>query len=187
MEFFNSARQDSLFLWNFGDNQTNQVQEPAHYYAFPGTYTVTLTVTSFSGCISTASRQVTVSPIPEAGFSTQPACVNTEYTFVDTSRISIGSITNWTWSLPDGTMLSGFAPVYTFADTGTLSVTLDVVSDIGCEASVTRDIRSILYRSPISTSIRSSEIRRSKSIFRTSHNSDKPIPGISATEQAVAR
>ncbi|MFN8181442.1 MAG: PKD domain-containing protein [Bacteroidia bacterium] len=142
MEFFNpGSAQDSLFLWNFGDNQTNQVQEPAHYYAFPGTYTVTLTVTSFSGCISTASRQVTVSPIPEAGFSTQPACVNTEYTFVDTSRISIGSITNWTWSLPDGTMLSGFAPVYTFADTGTLSVTLDVVSDIGCEASVTRDIR----------------------------------------------
>ncbi len=141
MEFFNpGSAQDSLFSWDFGDNQVNQVQEPAHYYAFPGTYTVTLTVTSFSGCLSSASRQVTVSPIPRPGFSTAPACVNTPYTFTDTSRISAGSITAWNWSLPDGTILTGNAPQFTFTDTGTVSVNLSVISDIGCEANISRNL-----------------------------------------------
>lgn len=143
MEFFNpGSALDSLFLWNFGDSQTNQLQEPAHYYTFPGTYTVTLTVISTSGCVTVNSKQVTVSPIPVASFSTAPACIDAPYTFQDNSTIASGAITMWQWSIEGIGQIDPIrSPEYTFQDIGNYLVTLNVVSDIGCENSVSGNIQ----------------------------------------------
>lgn len=151
MEFFNpGSALDSAYLWNFGDNQTNQLQEPAHYYTFPGTYTVTLTVISTSGCATTNTKQVTVSPIPVANFSTPPACIGTWYTFRDTSTIASGAITQWLWNIDGiGPIDSVRAPSYTFQDTGSYPVTLTVLSDIGCSNSVRRTVR--VYPLPVAS------------------------------------
>ncbi|MCC7232735.1 MAG: PKD domain-containing protein [Bacteroidia bacterium] len=142
MEFFNpGSGLDSSYNWNFGDNQSNQLQNPAHFYAFPGTYNVTLTVYSFSGCATTASRLVTVSPIPVANFRVTPACTGTPYTLTDSSSVSSGSITQWHWNItgmPDPDSVQN--PVYLFQDTGTYQVSLTVRSDIGCEKSLTKNI-----------------------------------------------
>ncbi|MBK9542302.1 MAG: PKD domain-containing protein [Bacteroidetes bacterium] len=142
MEFFNPGSSlDSAYLWNFGDNQTNQLQEPAHFYAFPGTYTVTLTVYAFSGCASTSNKQVTVSPIPVADFKIQPICVNNSYQFQDSSSINNGSILHWDWSIAGVASLDTVQnPSYTFADTGTYAVTLMISSDIGCTNSITQAV-----------------------------------------------
>ena len=143
MEFFNPGSPlDSSYLWNFGDNQTNQLREPAHYYAFPGTYTVRLQVTSKPGCTTIASKQVSVSPIPVADFISTPACINTDYTLINNSTISSGSINKWKWSIanlskPDSIQ----SPQYIFPDTGSYNVTLTVTSDIGCAKSVTKVIK----------------------------------------------
>lgn len=142
MEFFNPGSSlDSAYLWNFGDNQVNQLQEPAHFYAFPGTYTVTLTVYSFSGCATSSNKQVTVSPIPVADFRIQPICVNNTYQFLDSSSISNGSIVHWDWSIAGLTSLDTVQnPSYTFTDTGTYAVTLSIASDIGCTKSITQNV-----------------------------------------------
>lgn len=134
MEFFNpGSTYDSLYYWNFGDNQYNQLKEPVHYYASPGNYTVTLRVTTGDGCISTASKIVTVSPIPVAGFQTGNICLNAGTTLQNTSTVSTGSIVSNSWYIQeDDTLLTGINPDYTFSDTGVYHVTLTVVSDIGC-------------------------------------------------------
>ncbi|MFN8145402.1 MAG: PKD domain-containing protein [Bacteroidia bacterium] len=149
MEFFNPGSPlDSAYLWNFGDNQTNQVPEPAHFYAFPGTYTVTLTVYAFSGCATSSSKQVTVSPIPVADFPVQPICVGSNYQFQDASSINNGSIVHWDWSIAGLNSLDTIQnPAYTFADTGTYAVTLIIASDIGCTNSVTKTVH--VYPLPI--------------------------------------
>lgn len=149
MEFFNpGSALDSAFLWNFGDNQTNQLQEPAHFYAFPGTYNVTLTVYAFSGCASTSSRQVTVSPIPVANFGTDPICKDVNYQFRDSSTISNGSIEHWDWIISGiGSLDTVPNPSATFSDTGTYSVTLQIVSDIGCTNSITKNVH--VYPQPV--------------------------------------
>jgi PKD repeat protein len=42
------------WLWNFGDGSPNSaLQNPVHNYTTPGTYTITLTVTTVSGCNGT--------------------------------------------------------------------------------------------------------------------------------------
>ena len=46
--------------WNFGDGATDSGPAVAHTYTTPGTYTVTLTVTSSNGDVTTATQQLTV-------------------------------------------------------------------------------------------------------------------------------
>lgn len=50
----------SEWLWNFGDGNSSQAQNPTHVYANPGPYTVSLTASNAAGP-STATRSVTVS------------------------------------------------------------------------------------------------------------------------------
>jgi gliding motility-associated-like protein len=62
--------------WDFGDMNTSGVQNPTHVYADTGSYIVTFTVTSDSGCASIFSDTVRVikcnDAIPEGGIG-EPA------------------------------------------------------------------------------------------------------------------
>ncbi len=147
MEFFNPGSSlDSAYFWSFGDSQSNQLKEPAHFYAFPGNYTVTLTVYAQGGCATSASRLVSVSPIPEADFTVSPACIGTPYQFTDNSSISSGSIVNWQWTIDNLAVIDSVRnPVYTFNDTGSYTVTLLVSSDIGC----THNVSGVITSNPL--------------------------------------
>jgi len=142
MEFFNpGSALDSAYLWRFGDSQLNQLKEPAHFYAFPGNYTVTLTVYAQGGCATTSSKIVSVSPIPKANFAQTPACLDASFQFIDSSSVSTGSIISWDWLIDSFSLLDSIRnPVYVFSDTGSYSVNLTVTSDIGCKHSVTKTI-----------------------------------------------
>ncbi|HNR42113.1 MAG TPA: PKD domain-containing protein [Bacteroidales bacterium] len=49
--FYNYSYYDSTYLWDFGDNTTSTEKNPWHKYEDPGTYNVTLWVTSKDGCV----------------------------------------------------------------------------------------------------------------------------------------
>ena len=57
---------NSTIAWNFGDptSQYNTLVgfNAAHAYASPGTYTITLTITTPDGYVGIATKQVTISP-----------------------------------------------------------------------------------------------------------------------------
>ena len=138
MTFFNpGSTLDSTYLWNFGDGQTNILKEPAHYYSSARNYQVTLNVTTSKGCVSTASKQVSVSPIPVPAFSTPAGCKQADYTFIDNSTVSTGTISSYKWKITEGNInLTGQTASNVFSDTGTYHVTLTVKSDIGCSKSL---------------------------------------------------
>ncbi|OQP59641.1 hypothetical protein A3860_36805 [Niastella vici] len=50
--------------WSFGDNSTAATQNPSYTYSSPGTYTVSLTVSSSVGCSGSISKPVTANDKP---------------------------------------------------------------------------------------------------------------------------
>ena len=129
------------WLWNFGDATTSTAQHPIKNYTTPGTYTVTLTITSGVGCISsTATRTVVVNPLPAANFTTStPACEGRNITFTDASAANAGNLTKWTWNFGDGNTAVMTNPnpfVHSYANAGTFNVTLQVETNKGCISTV---------------------------------------------------
>lgn len=129
--------------WDFGDGTpVSTVQNPAHTYAAPGTYTVKLTATSAIGCVSNVTTHTVIVDAPPVGnFSVStPNCIAQNITFTDASTATSGTIVKWNWDLGDGT-----TPVYTtnepfthsYAATGTYTVKLTVQTDKGCVSTVT--------------------------------------------------
>jgi hypothetical protein len=60
--FSNATKGAVTWTWSFGDGSTSTVRNPAHTYASPGTYLVTLTAVGSSGATASAQEQVTVGP-----------------------------------------------------------------------------------------------------------------------------
>lgn len=132
--------------WDFGDMTTSSAPNPVKTYAAPGTYTVTLKVTSANGCetvsaANIATRTVVVNAVPVADFTvSSPLCLNSDITFTSTSSVTPGNLIKWTWNYGDASspeVTTTSAPVthkYTTADPFT--VTLQVESDKGCVSPV---------------------------------------------------
>jgi hypothetical protein len=59
LAFTNTSTPGAEYLWDFGDGESSEEVSPEHVWTTPGTYTVTLTVTSGS-CTTTASQTITV-------------------------------------------------------------------------------------------------------------------------------
>ena len=127
--------------WNFGDATTSNLQNPVKNYSTPGTYSVTLTITSAAGCISTiATRSITVNPLPVANFGiSAPACEGRDITFSDASVANAGNLVKWSWNYGDGNNndFSSPAPfIYNYPTAGNYIVTLQVETNKGCKSAI---------------------------------------------------
>ncbi len=89
------------YLWNFGDRVTSTDKDPKHKYTTAGNFTVSLTVTSNSGCSTVLSSLFTVNgDTPKADFEVQNSnslCSNKEVVFKNISSVGIGVITKLEW------------------------------------------------------------------------------------------
>lgn len=136
----------ATYLWDFGDGSTSTLATPTHLYTNTGAYTVTLTVTTNSGCSAsyTLPSAVVLSAKPEADFSASPlnACASEEVTFTD---LSTGNIDTWIWSFGDGFTGSAQNPVYHYMDTGYFDVKL-IVSSSGCTDTIQK--KKYVYVAP---------------------------------------
>ena len=129
------------WLWNFGDATTSTSQNPVKNYTTAGTYTVTLTITSAIGCVSTtATKTVIVNALPIANFNVSaPACATKNITFTDASSPNSGNLVKWTWNFGDGnnaTLNNPLPFTHTYANPGTYNVTLQVETNKGCISTV---------------------------------------------------
>ena len=133
------------WLWDFGDNTTSTLQNPAHLYTAAGDYKVILTVTDNNGC-ATVSQPVSthVSPHPVAAFtSTAPDCAGQTVTFTDKSTTADGNIVQWVWNYGDGntvTQTTNSAVTHTYVNTGIDTVFLTVTTDKGCSSTISQVI-----------------------------------------------
>ena len=122
----------TTWLWNFGDGNTSDVQNPAYTYTEPGNYTVNLTATWPGGSgTKTKPEYITVLEPPKAAFTANVTVipVGAAVQFTDNST---GNITTRFWAFGDDTNTSTEQnPVHIYTSPGTYTVNLTVSNAYG--------------------------------------------------------
>ncbi len=130
------AGSTASYLWSFGETPTpttSTEKNPLKNYDSNGSYDVTLTVTSGTGCF--ASSTVTINAISaligsQAIFNAtvEGNCGNK----LVTVNNSTGSNNQYLWNFGDGNTSSDVAPTHYYVDGGAKTVTLTIANGIGC-------------------------------------------------------
>ena len=119
--------------WDFGDGNGSSAQSPTHTYSSPGSYDVTLTVSSPWGTDTLVRpAYITVEVPPTADFTGSPTSgvAPLAVTFTD---LSTGSPTGWSWDFGDGNGSSAQHPTHTYQNPGTYDVALSVTGAFGSD------------------------------------------------------
>jgi len=144
----NSTGSPNKWLWNFGDGHTDTVQNPTHTYTDTGSFNVTLTASSASGCSAPITKTGFVlvrAPVITLDAKTLGACTSGTATFntinpviTVTSSDPSGTYT-YLWSAPSATPSSSTAanPSFSYTGVGTYSISVTVTSAGGCMATKT--------------------------------------------------
>ncbi len=127
--------------WVFGDGSpVDNTANPTHQYAAPGTYTVTLIVTSAQGCTGTMTHQVTVNDNPTASFNVGNVCIYDPALFNNTSTITTGTITGYAWNFGGPGTSTQTNPSQMYPTPGTYTVQLIAYAGTGCSDTVTAPV-----------------------------------------------
>lgn len=143
VNFSNTNANVATCLWNFGDGSTSTQIAPSHTYLNAGAFTVTLIVTTTTGCTDTVIRPNYITaglrPSPSLTYSTGVGCAPLVVQFTNTSQ----NFVSCDWYFGDGTTSTAINPSHTYTNSGTFDVTLRCVGPTGC-------IKSIVYHDIIS-------------------------------------
>ncbi|MBC7849148.1 MAG: PKD domain-containing protein, partial [Chitinophagaceae bacterium] len=131
------------WLWDFGDGTTSTLQNPQKNYIQPGFYTISLRVTSSTGCVGAIAigNYIRIVSGVTAEFSSTPAATCRPPYIVNFSDLTSGpgNIT-YSWDFGNSTTSTLQNPVATYAAPGTYTVSLTASSEFGCSNTITRDI-----------------------------------------------
>lgn len=84
--FTNTSTGAATFDWDFGDGAEHSAEiSPVHTYAFPGTYTVTLTAYNRAACTAVSTYTINVQPAERTESSADPAPTSTGL-FIESSN-----------------------------------------------------------------------------------------------------
>ena len=126
--------------WDFGDGNTDTVQNPTNIYPTNGNYNVTLVVVSNNGCVNSITQTITIQPLPTAGFVSSAQCFVDSVYFTDISTTGNGIITGWNWDFGDSDTSSAQNPSHFYFSPGSYNVTLIAMSSFGCLDTITQAI-----------------------------------------------
>lgn len=129
---------DLDYWWEFGDGQTSDLPNPIHVYPNPGTYNVTLTIASLSGCVTeltqTLDDAVWVYPEPSALLDVNPIHVTLLEPTIEIEDLSTGAI-DCEYFISDGGHFDDCNGFYDMMQAGHHIVTQWVTNEFGCSDS----------------------------------------------------
>lgn len=126
------------WLWDLGNNELSEEQNPVVTYPEGGIFEVSLTIVTADSCISTTTQHVCVGD--PGGFG-GPACqamfffdqdLDDPFSFQFTD-MSFGGATTWEWTFGDGSTSNEQNPTHTYAEPGVYFVSLSIAGE-DCES-----------------------------------------------------
>ncbi|MES2592332.1 MAG: PKD domain-containing protein [Bacteroidota bacterium] len=138
--YSNTSAPGCIYTWDFGDGTatftTGSTANFLYNYTTHGRDTVTLTVTSANGCITTLKKNAYILlPEPLADFTATPpqGCVPLVSTFTSSSTSDYDPIVSYMWNFGNGTATTATpTTTNTYNALGLFTVTLTVETAIGC-------------------------------------------------------
>ena len=131
----------SSYRWEFGDGSTANGPTQTHTYTSGGIYTVRLTVTDGNGNTDVREKNINISvpnTPPTAAFaSSADRQAGTVTLDASASEDDDGTVTQYVWTLEDGTVVTGEQVTYDTQGLGSRDIELLVVDDEGSSATVT--------------------------------------------------
>jgi gliding motility-associated-like protein len=131
------------YFWDFGDGNTSSLQNPSHYYASTGIYTVKEVVTTTTGCqdsvIENNLIRVVANPVVDIG-GANSQCVPSTLNFQGIEVLMDTSVLNWSWNFYNASANSNQQnpPAQIYSIPGSDSVELVATNSSGCKDTVTK-------------------------------------------------
>jgi len=152
--FFNDLSQPNgggqiiNWAWDFGDPASgtanySTLSNPSHIYNQPGTYTVTLNITTSNTCIAAATKTVVIAPAPVIEFAFTSGCAADTVSFTSSTFVNINSTISWLWNFGDGTTSAIADPDHIYAASGVYNVSLTIIDTAGCSSSIMHPVSVI--------------------------------------------
>jgi gliding motility-associated-like protein len=135
---------NSSYLWSLGDGTSSNVPNFTYTYTNPGTYNVSLTVTTAQNCVSSLALQnvITVYALPTANFTQSSEELSILDPNIKFSNISSGADV-WGWDFGDNDTSTVWSPAHQYTDTGVYTIKLDVITIHGCRDVVYGEVKVI--------------------------------------------
>jgi PKD repeat protein len=135
------------WYWDFGDGESDIVQNPVHLYSSAGNYQVKLVVntTSYADSIT---KTVVVKAVPLTDFTVDLVCQGTPTSVTNTTDNNGLTINAWLWNYGDGGTSTLEDPgSHGYLNPGDYNITLWAFADNGCSASVQKTATVASYPS----------------------------------------
>ncbi|GJM35465.1 MAG: hypothetical protein DHS20C18_44660 [Saprospiraceae bacterium] len=133
--------------WNFGDGESAQIPDPSHLYRIPGDIPVSLTVRDTNQCEDEITKILHYYPVPNLiviAPSEFIGCVPADI-FFDNLSFPIDDTYDIDWDFGDGGSSDSISPTHIYETDGVYTVSVSIISPIGCETdTVFNDLITVL-------------------------------------------
>jgi hypothetical protein len=128
------------YLWTFPNGTTSTLQNPTITLS-PGTYDITLYISSNLGCGRDTTITVVIDPTPSPDFTATVVCLGNPTTFTNTTPSIPGYNILYSWNLGDNTVSTNTNLTHIYQSAGTYNVTLTATTaGTPCNATVNAQV-----------------------------------------------
>lgn len=137
VSFTNQSLNMVSAVWDFGDGNTSTLENPVHFYTYPGDYWPVLTITSKGGCTATLQdKKITINgPRGRFDYDNKQGCVPLTVNFTGVTNDNVTFI----WDFNDGATDITTVPTttYTYTRPG-MYLPKMILKDVqGCQVPIT--------------------------------------------------
>ena len=137
----------SKWFMNSYDSTTNEQNGKWKFKTAPSVW-VSLLVKSEFGCVDSVRKTFRVYDAPEVGFDVDRACLISGSKFTNRTAVVSEGVSNYQWSVSDGTTFSSENVTKSWSDLGKKTVKLSVSVSNGCADSLIKTIEVLDQGSP---------------------------------------
>lgn len=146
VQFSNMSTGAPYFWWDFGTGNpgdTSTQTSPSFTYSDTGVYLITLIANKGYPCADTTTAYLYLYPGMTTNFTwSTPVCQSVAVNFTNSSTVTYGSITSYSWTFQGGSPGTSTQqnPTVTWSTSGSKNVTLIITSSMGCADTIVKQV-----------------------------------------------